>query len=76
MVNQQPVRPLRRSTLGEDVYETLKVLVLEHTLTPGTGSTSTRSPVTWPSPPPRFARRWPDSKPTGWSASVPWSVTR
>ncbi|MGW4461986.1 GntR family transcriptional regulator [Micromonospora sp. NPDC004704] len=35
MVNQQPVRPLRRSTLGEDVYETLKVLVLEHTLTPG-----------------------------------------
>ncbi|MFK3980755.1 GntR family transcriptional regulator [Micromonospora sp. NPDC050397] len=35
MANQQPVRPLRRSTLGEDVYETLKVLVLEHTLTPG-----------------------------------------
>jgi DNA-binding GntR family transcriptional regulator len=29
------VRPLRRSTLGEDVYETLKASVLEYTLTPG-----------------------------------------
>jgi DNA-binding GntR family transcriptional regulator len=27
--------PLRRSTLGEDVYETLKASVLEHTLAPG-----------------------------------------
>jgi DNA-binding GntR family transcriptional regulator len=35
MARLQPVRPLRRSTLGEDVYETLKLLVLEHTLTPG-----------------------------------------
>jgi DNA-binding GntR family transcriptional regulator len=27
--------PLRRSTLGDDIYETLKSLVLEHTLAPG-----------------------------------------
>lgn len=34
---QEPtsLRPLRRSTLGEDVYETLKAYVLEHTLAPG-----------------------------------------
>ena len=29
------LRPMRRSTLGEDVYETLKASVLEHTLAPG-----------------------------------------
>jgi DNA-binding GntR family transcriptional regulator len=34
MTGPEPIR-LRRSTLGDDVYETLKVLVLEHTLTPG-----------------------------------------
>jgi DNA-binding GntR family transcriptional regulator len=34
---EEPIslRPLRRSTLGEDVYETLKASVLEHTLAPG-----------------------------------------
>ncbi|MEO3747689.1 GntR family transcriptional regulator [Plantactinospora sp. B5E13] len=34
MTSREPV-PLRRSTLGDDVYETLKSLVLEHTLAPG-----------------------------------------
>jgi DNA-binding GntR family transcriptional regulator len=29
------IQPIRRSTLGEDVYEALKALVLEHTLAPG-----------------------------------------
>jgi DNA-binding GntR family transcriptional regulator len=34
---EEPIslRPLRRSTLSEDVYETLKASVLEHTLAPG-----------------------------------------
>jgi DNA-binding GntR family transcriptional regulator len=34
---EEPIslQPMRRSTLGEDVYETLKASVLEHTLAPG-----------------------------------------
>ncbi|MEV4758620.1 GntR family transcriptional regulator [Micromonospora sp. NPDC049559] len=34
MTSREPVQ-LRRSTLGDDVYETLKNLVLEHILAPG-----------------------------------------
>jgi DNA-binding GntR family transcriptional regulator len=34
MAAPEPIR-LRRSTLGDDVYESLKALVLEHTLAPG-----------------------------------------
>jgi DNA-binding GntR family transcriptional regulator len=34
MVDSEPIR-IRRSTLGDDVYESLKGLVLEHTLAPG-----------------------------------------
>jgi len=34
-MKQPALRPLRRSTLGEDVYEMLKASVLEHTLAPG-----------------------------------------
>jgi DNA-binding GntR family transcriptional regulator len=34
MTSPEPIR-LRRSTLGEDAYETLKAMVLEHTLAPG-----------------------------------------
>ncbi|GII57749.1 GntR family transcriptional regulator [Planotetraspora thailandica] len=34
MARPEPIR-FRRSTLGEDVYETLKGLVLEHSLSPG-----------------------------------------
>jgi DNA-binding GntR family transcriptional regulator len=35
MASPVPIPRLRRSTLGEDVYETLKALVMEHTLAPG-----------------------------------------
>jgi DNA-binding GntR family transcriptional regulator len=35
MTGPAPIPRLRRSTLGEDVYETLKSLVMEHTLAPG-----------------------------------------
>jgi DNA-binding GntR family transcriptional regulator len=35
MADPISLRPLHRSTLGEDVYETLKQSVLEHTLAPG-----------------------------------------
>jgi DNA-binding GntR family transcriptional regulator len=35
MASPAPIPRLRRSTLGEDVYETLKALVMEHTLAPG-----------------------------------------
>jgi DNA-binding GntR family transcriptional regulator len=34
-MTSQPVPRLRRSTLGDDVYETLTALVMEHTLAPG-----------------------------------------
>jgi DNA-binding GntR family transcriptional regulator len=35
MASPVPIPRLRRSTLGEDVYEALKALVMEHTLAPG-----------------------------------------
>jgi DNA-binding GntR family transcriptional regulator len=35
MTGPAPFARLRRSTLGDDVYETLRAAVLEHTLTPG-----------------------------------------
>jgi DNA-binding GntR family transcriptional regulator len=35
VTNPVPIPRLRRSTLGEDVYETLTALVMEHTLAPG-----------------------------------------
>jgi DNA-binding GntR family transcriptional regulator len=35
MASPGPIPKLRRSTLGEDVYETIKSLVMEHTLAPG-----------------------------------------
>ena len=34
-MTSQPIPRLRRSTLGEDVYETLTALVMQHTLAPG-----------------------------------------
>lgn len=34
-MTSQPIPPLRRSTLGDDVYEALTALVMEHTLAPG-----------------------------------------
>lgn len=35
MTSRARISPVRRSTLGEDVYEAIKTLVMEHTLTPG-----------------------------------------
>src|SRR5882757_1223321 len=35
MASPVPIPRVRRSTLGEEVYETLKALVMEHTLPPG-----------------------------------------
>ncbi|HZD99862.1 MAG TPA: GntR family transcriptional regulator [Micromonosporaceae bacterium] len=35
MASRAQVPPLRRSTLGDGVYEAVKALVMEHTLTPG-----------------------------------------
>jgi DNA-binding GntR family transcriptional regulator len=35
MSSPTPLPRLKRSTLGDDVYETLRAAVLEHTLTPG-----------------------------------------
>jgi DNA-binding GntR family transcriptional regulator len=35
MASPNRIPPVRRSTLGEDVYETVKTLVVEHTLAPG-----------------------------------------
>jgi DNA-binding GntR family transcriptional regulator len=35
MTSPVPLRRLKRSTLGDDVYETLRAAVLEHTLAPG-----------------------------------------
>jgi DNA-binding GntR family transcriptional regulator len=35
MTSPARIPPVRRSTLGEDVYETIKTLVMEHTLAPG-----------------------------------------
>src|SRR5882757_10348083 len=35
MTGPAPLPRLKRSTLGDDVYETLRAAVLEHTLTPG-----------------------------------------
>jgi DNA-binding GntR family transcriptional regulator len=35
MASPVPIPRLRRSTLGEDVYEALKALIMEHTLAPG-----------------------------------------
>jgi DNA-binding GntR family transcriptional regulator len=35
MASPAPIPRVRRSTLGEEVYETLKALVMEHTLPPG-----------------------------------------
>jgi DNA-binding GntR family transcriptional regulator len=35
MTNPTGIRPVRRSTLSEDVYETVKTLVMDHTLAPG-----------------------------------------
>ena len=35
MTSPAPLPRLKRSTLGDDVYETLRAAVLEHTLTPG-----------------------------------------
>lgn len=33
------LRPARRLTLSEDVYESIKTLVMDHILPPGSGST-------------------------------------
>ena len=35
MSSQTPLPPARRATLVEDIYESLKALVMEHTLAPG-----------------------------------------
>src|ERR1700704_3652055 len=35
MASPTQIPPLRRSTLGDGVYEALKALVMEHTLAPG-----------------------------------------
>jgi DNA-binding GntR family transcriptional regulator len=35
MSGQTPLPPVRRATLVEDIYESLKALVMEHTLAPG-----------------------------------------
>lgn len=35
MASPIQIPPMRRSTLGDDVYETVKALVMEHTLAPG-----------------------------------------
>jgi DNA-binding GntR family transcriptional regulator len=34
MAGSTPITPVRRSTLGDDVYESLKALIMEHTLAP------------------------------------------
>ncbi|MEV5752779.1 GntR family transcriptional regulator [Actinoallomurus sp. NPDC052308] len=35
MTGRARISPVRRSTLGDDVYEAIKTLVMEHTLAPG-----------------------------------------
>src|SRR5690349_25023786 len=35
MAQDARIRPLKRSTLGEDVYAALHTLIMEHTLAPG-----------------------------------------
>ena len=78
MAQQEPregrLRPARRLTLTEDVYESIKTLVMDHILRPRRAGQHRRArPASWTSPPPRSARRSPGWRPTAWSANARWS---